>query len=191
MESISYGSGRRIKHQWTSISWMKMTSRFLMFYSKSLYLHHFPYPEILSRNHMLAVVKVSLRPIQRSWWDHNNLSAFSKNTYRDSFDITKGRSLIKLITPSDHWRTGSVLLQAHIPGNHANIVGKIITILCTANISDPVNVLFAESLAIRVTGVGKETKVNWDHLDKEKERVGKVIMTMDEVERKRSGKSTN
>ena len=64
-------------------------------------------------------------------------------------------------------------------------------ILSTANTSDPANVLFAESLVIRVTGVGKKTNVNRDRLDKGKERMGKVIVTMEEVERKRSEKSMN
>ena len=86
-----------------------------------------------------------------------------------------------LITPSDHQKTGSVLLQARIPENLANIAERTTTILSIANISDLANVLFAESLVIRVTGAGKRTKVNRDRLDKGKEQMGKVIVTMEEV----------
>ena len=79
----------------------------------------------------------------------------------------------------------------HIRENLASIAAKIITIPYTANISNLVDVPSVESLDIQVTGVGKEIKYNQDRLDKEKGRIGKVIMTMEEAKRKRSEKSTN
>ena len=79
----------------------------------------------------------------------------------------------------------------HIWENLASIAAKIITIAYTKNISNLVDVPSVESLDIQVTGVGKEIKDNQDRLDKEKGRIGKVIMTMEEAKRKRSEKSTN